>query len=97
MAALGHSSRSRPLPLWVALRRCQVMDEVCRSYFEIPTGQSQLFSENSSQLLAKCVGRSPVPQYLSSHLFQKVTQRAEKPQRTYRTALLLVVTIASSV
>jgi len=28
------------------------MDKVCRSYFEIPTGQSQLFSENSSQLLA---------------------------------------------
>ena len=28
------------------------MDEVCHSYFDIPTGQSQLLSENSSQLLA---------------------------------------------
>lgn len=44
-----------------------------RSYFDIPTGQSQLFSENSSQLLAKSGGRNPVPQYLLSHLFQKVT------------------------
>jgi hypothetical protein len=46
---------------------------VGRSYFGIPTGKSQLFSENSSQLLAKSGGRSPMPQYLLSHLFQKVT------------------------
>lgn len=52
------------------------MDGVGRSYFDIPTGQSQLFSENSSQLLAKSRGRSPVQHHLSSHLFQKVTYPA---------------------
>jgi len=57
----------------MALQRCEVMAGVGRSYFDIPTGQSQLFSENSSQLLAKSHGSSPVPQYLSPHLFQKVT------------------------
>ena len=67
------SSRSRSLPLLVVLRRCEVRDGVGRSYFDIPTGQSQLFSENSSHLLVKSDGRSPVPQYFSSHLFQKVT------------------------
>jgi hypothetical protein len=40
--------------------------------FVIPTGQLQLFGGNSA-LLAKSGARSPVTQYLSSHLFQKVT------------------------
>ena len=78
MSALG---RKQPVPTPASVggvTTLSVRDEVCRSYFDIPTGQSQLFSENSLQLLAKSVGRSPVPQYLSSHLFQKVTQRAEK-------------------
>jgi hypothetical protein len=57
----------------VALQRCEVMDGASRIYFDIPTGQLQLFGGNSSQLLAMSGARSPVTQYLSSHLFQKVT------------------------
>jgi hypothetical protein len=49
------------------------MDAASGSYFDIPTGQLQLFGGNSSQRLAKSGARSPVTQYLSSHLFQKVT------------------------
>jgi hypothetical protein len=44
------------------------------SYCDNPTGKSQLFSKNSSQLLAKSGWHSLVPQPLSSHLFQKVTE-----------------------
>lgn len=73
-----------------------------RSYFDIPTGQSQLFSENSSQLLAKSGGRIPVPQYLSLHLFQKVTSRTagsgtlSPASRSHRVAAELATTVCSS-
>lgn len=58
---MGRKQPVRYLPLLVALRRFEVRDRVGRSYFGVPTGQSQLSSENSSQLLTKSGGRSPVP------------------------------------
>jgi hypothetical protein len=48
------SSRSRPR--WWRCGNCQIRDAVGRSYFDIRTGPSQLFSEKSSQLLAKSAG-----------------------------------------
>jgi len=51
-----------PGPCWWRYDTCQVRDTVGRSYFDIRTGPSQLFSEKSSQLLAKSGGRSQVPQ-----------------------------------
>jgi hypothetical protein len=49
------------------------MDAASRSYFDIPTGQLQLFGEEFVVAISKSSARSPVTRYLSLHLFQKIT------------------------